>query len=109
MLRYLTETEAVEVLREVHEGVCGDHIGAKSLAYKLIRQGYYWPKLFKDAKEYVKKCVKCQVHASVPRQALEGLTSMLDPVPFVFAMWAIDILGPLERAAGNFLFIIVAD
>lgn len=73
---------------------CGDHMGAKSLAYKLIRQGYYWPTPFKYSKKYVQKCMKRQVHASVPRQAPEGLTSILDPV--AFAMWGVDILGLLE-------------
>ena len=29
------------VLREVHEGVCGNHIGARALAGKVLRQGYY--------------------------------------------------------------------
>ena len=29
------------VLREVHEGICGNHIGARSLATKTLRQGYY--------------------------------------------------------------------
>ena len=31
------------VLREVHEGVCGNHIGARALAGNVLRQGYYWP------------------------------------------------------------------
>ena len=29
------------VLREVHEGICGNHIGARALARKILRQGYY--------------------------------------------------------------------
>ena len=29
------------VLREVHEGVCGNHIGAWELVGKVLRQGYY--------------------------------------------------------------------
>ena len=29
------------VLREVHEGVCGNHIEAWALAGKVLRQGYY--------------------------------------------------------------------
>ncbi|XP_074336344.1 uncharacterized protein LOC141673494 [Apium graveolens] len=33
--------EADYYLREVHEGICGDHLTSKALAYKVIRQGYY--------------------------------------------------------------------
>ena len=29
------------VLKEVHEGVCGNHIGARALPGKVLRQGYY--------------------------------------------------------------------
>ena len=29
------------VLREVHEGLCGNHIEARALAGKVLRQGYY--------------------------------------------------------------------
>ena len=29
------------MLREVHKGVCGNHIGAWALAGKVLRQGYY--------------------------------------------------------------------
>jgi len=34
------------------------------LVYKAIYQGYYWPKMFDDTKEYVKRCLQCQRFAS---------------------------------------------
>ena len=43
------------VLREVHEGVCGNHIGARSLTGKVLKQGYYWPTMLRDTTELVKK------------------------------------------------------
>ncbi|KAJ4715114.1 Retrovirus-related Pol polyprotein from transposon opus [Melia azedarach] len=42
-LRCLHPDEADYVLREIHEGACGNHSGGRSLAYKALRQGYYWP------------------------------------------------------------------
>ena len=42
-LRCLAPDEANYVLCEVHEGVCGNHSGAKSLIHKVVRAGYYWP------------------------------------------------------------------
>ena len=42
-LRCLIPDEADYVIREVHEGVCGSHIGVWSLVHKLIWAGYYWP------------------------------------------------------------------
>ncbi|XP_075658733.1 uncharacterized protein LOC142628539 [Castanea sativa] len=42
-LRCLAPNESNYVLREVHEGACGNHSGARSLVHKIIRAGYYWP------------------------------------------------------------------
>ncbi|XP_065639091.1 uncharacterized protein LOC136071563 [Quercus suber] len=53
-LRCLASDEANYVLREVHEGACGNHSGARSLVHKVIHAGYYWPTIQADAKAYVK-------------------------------------------------------
>jgi ribonuclease HI len=41
-LRYLDKSEAEYVMREVHEGICKNHSGARSLVHKLFRTSYYW-------------------------------------------------------------------
>ena len=41
ILKCIVGKDADYVLREVHEGVCGNHIGARALAGKVLRQGYY--------------------------------------------------------------------
>ena len=40
-LRCLAPNEVNYMLREVHEGACGNHSGARSLVHKLIHSGYY--------------------------------------------------------------------
>ena len=40
-LRCLAPHEANYVLREIHEGACGNHSGARSLIHKVVRAGYY--------------------------------------------------------------------
>ena len=42
-LRCSVPEEVENVMREVHEGICGNHSRARSLVHKLIRVGYYWP------------------------------------------------------------------
>ena len=58
-LRCLIPEEADYVMREVHEGICGNHFESWSLVHKLIWVGYYWPTMQKDAITYVKACDKC--------------------------------------------------
>ena len=59
-LRCLAPDEANYVLREIHEGACGNHSGARSLIHKVVHAGYYWPTVQADAKAYVKVCDQCQ-------------------------------------------------
>ena len=55
ILKCIARENADYVLRKVHEGVCGNHIGARALAGKVLRQGYYWPTMLRDATELVRK------------------------------------------------------
>ena len=78
----LSHEEADYVMREVHKGICGNHSGAWLLVHKLIRAGYYWPTMLKDAQAYVKACDKCQRFSNLIRQPFEELTPMTALWPF---------------------------
>ena len=106
MLKCITGKDIEYVLREVHEGICGNHIGARALAGKVLRQGYYWPTILRDATDLVKKCKIFQEHAKISRLPSEPLTSITSPWPF--QQWGLDILGPLPLGKGQCKFIIVA-
>ncbi|XP_022883217.1 uncharacterized protein LOC111399949 [Olea europaea var. sylvestris] len=60
LLRCMEGDKAAYILREVHEGVCGNHSRRIALTQKVLKQGYYWPTLKKDALKFVCKCDKCQ-------------------------------------------------
>ena len=66
-LRCLGTEKADYVIKEVHEGICGNHSGSRSLVHKLVRARYYWPTMQKDAKAYVKTCDKCQRFSNIIR------------------------------------------
>ena len=104
-LKCITGEDTEYVLREVHEGICGNHIRARTLAGKVLRQGYYWPTILKDATDLVKRCRICQEHAKISRLPSEPLTSVTSPWPF--QQWGLDILGPLPIGKGQCKFIIV--
>ena len=44
------------ILEELHEEICGNHMGGQSLAHRAITQGYWWLNMQREAHEYVKKC-----------------------------------------------------
>ncbi|KAL6288531.1 hypothetical protein ACE6H2_006041 [Prunus campanulata] len=106
LLRCMTPQQGNYVLREIHEGACGDHFGARSLAFKTIRQGYYWPTLHTDATKLVQKCDHCQRFGSIPKLPAEPLTPIVSPWPF--AQWGLDLIGPMPQGKGQVKFAIVA-
>ncbi|KAM1041861.1 hypothetical protein ACFX2I_030941 [Malus domestica] len=105
-LRCLTPAEAEIVLREIHEGVCGDHAGSRSLAHKTFSQGYYWPTLHQDAIKVSRSCDKCQRYAAIPHSPPEPLTPMISPWPF--AQWGLDLIGPMPAGKGKVCYAVVA-
>ena len=64
-LKCIDEEEAKYILEEIHEGVCKDHAGPKSLVSKVIRIGYFWPTMQIDTRELIKKCDKSQRFGNV--------------------------------------------
>ncbi|XP_064992502.1 uncharacterized protein LOC135629235 [Musa acuminata AAA Group] len=105
LLRCLEPDEARMVLAEIHEGVCGEHIGGRTLAHKILRQGYYWPTMCRDAKAYVQWCSSCQEHARAPRQPAVSLSPIDCAWPFT--QWGLDLLGPFPPASGQWKYIIM--
>ena len=104
-LTCLSHDEVDFVMREVDEGICGNHLGARSLVHKLTRAGYYWPTMLKDAQAYVKACDKCQRFSNFIRQPSEELTPITAPWPF--AQWGLDIMGPFSIAVRQLKFLVV--
>ncbi|XP_024021322.1 uncharacterized protein LOC112091560 [Morus notabilis] len=103
--RCINDGEAQKVLQEIHEGVCGNHTGGQSLALKVLRQGYYWRTLKKDAFQYARHCDKCQKYTIIPIAPPENLTPILSPWPFT--KWGVDLIGPLHLTPRGFKFAIV--
>ncbi|GKC09665.1 reverse transcriptase domain-containing protein [Tanacetum coccineum] len=54
MLRCVGQLQANYVIRKIHIGSCGMHVGPRAVVRKAIRQGYYWPTMHEDAKEEVR-------------------------------------------------------
>ncbi|KAL0313456.1 UNVERIFIED_CONTAM: Gag-Pol polyprotein [Sesamum radiatum] len=106
LLKYLDKERAEYVLREIHEGSCGNHSGGRSLAQKVTRQGYFWPSLVKDATEFAKKCESFQRYAAL----IHSPATPMEPVRIAcrFDQWGIDIVGPFPPAIAQKKFIIVA-
>ncbi|GJX53124.1 reverse transcriptase domain-containing protein [Tanacetum coccineum] len=53
MRRCVAGNEILEILRHCHSGPTGGHHSASITERKVYESGFYWPSIFKDAKDYV--------------------------------------------------------
>ena len=75
-LKCVTPLEAKYIMREINEGRCGNHARGKSIAFKALRQGYYWLTMKTDCMEYTHKYDKCQQFAPISKAHPKELMSM---------------------------------
>jgi hypothetical protein len=105
-LRCITSKKGVELLKEIHSGFCGAHIGTRALVGKAIKQGFFCPSINFDAKELVQECEACQKTAN--QQNLPSMPVHLIPPSWPLQRWGMDLVGPLPTTQGNCKFAAVA-
>jgi hypothetical protein len=69
-------------------------------------QGFYWPTAVADATRIVRSYRGCQFYARqthLPAQTLQTI-----PITWSFAVWGLDLVGPLQKAPGGFTHLLVA-
>jgi ribonuclease HI/transposase InsO family protein len=98
--------EGRELLRDIHARICSHHAAPRTLVGNAFRQGFYWPTAVTDASEIVRTCEGCQFYArksNIPAHVLQTI-----PITWPFAVWGLDIVGPLLKAPGGFTHLLVA-
>jgi hypothetical protein len=78
LLKCLSRAKGQELMKEIHSGLCGAHIGSRPLHGKVFRQGFYCPKAASDAADLVQKCENCQKCAKDQKQP-SSLTQLIQP------------------------------
>jgi ribonuclease HI len=104
--RCISIAQGQELLQEIHSGACGHHAAPRALVGNAFRQGFYWPTAVAYTTRIVRSCQGCQFYARqthLPAQALQTI-----PITWPFAVWGLDLVGPLQKAPGGFLHLLVA-
>jgi ribonuclease HI len=104
--RCISVTQGQELLQEIHSGACGHHVAPRALVGNAFRQGFYWPTAVADATRIIRSCRGCQFYARqthLPAQALQKI-----PITWSFAVWGLDLVGPLQKAPEGFTHLLVA-
>ena len=94
LLRCLEKEDAEKVMSELHDGPAGGHYSGDTTTHKILRAGYYWPTLFKDAHAHVRRCDICQRCGGRQPKAAAPLKPMMVMEPF--EQWGLDIIGEIK-------------
>ena len=103
----IPRSKVAPLLRHIHDGVSGGHLGVRKTLLK-VRQRFYWLHCREDVEDWCRKCTAC---ASVkgPQTRTKGKMKLYN----VGAPWeriAIDVAGPFpETDDGNKYIIVVQD
>lgn len=83
-----------DMSKACHSELRGGHFADKITTYIVLRTGYYWPTLFKDAKKFVISCDACQRMGRLVPSDEMPLQTQISIEPFM--NWAIDFAGPIS-------------
>nr|GFC27610.1 reverse transcriptase domain-containing protein [Tanacetum cinerariifolium] len=105
--RCVAGKEAIDILNACHRGPIRGHYGANYTTKKVFDLGFYWPSIYKDAFELVKRCDSCQ---------RQGKVSQKDEMPhnFIqicknFDVWGIDLMRSFPSSKGNKYILVAVD
>ncbi|XP_051141292.1 uncharacterized protein LOC127258485 [Andrographis paniculata] len=107
LLKCVDTQEAMKVMGEVHEGVCGAHRSGLVMRWMIRRYGYFWPLMTEDFIKYAQGCEACQQHGPLIRISVEEMHAVVKPWPFWG--WVMDIIGKIHLLSSKrHSFILVA-
>lgn len=93
-----------QILQEVHDTPTAGHRGIAKTTLRCM-QAYYWPRMSKDIKQYVQKCMDCQ-----KRKAISTKPAGLMHATVVQEPWenvSIDLIGKVTRSNANNSWLLV--
>jgi len=99
LLRCINRSEADQVLKEMHHGVCGGHQSGPKMYHSIRLAGYYWPSIMADCLRVARTCHSCQVHGNFKHQPPIALHPTVPSWPF--DAWGIDVIGPIDPPSSS--------
>ena len=98
------DTEKLKLLEQAH---CIGHEGVYKTYHRLSRD-YYWKKMHRDVRLFVKGCLKCQT--CKPQLLNKSSENLATPPGLPFTRVSLDLIGPLYTTSkGNKYIIVLVD
>src|SRR3954471_13763386 len=95
------------ILTHCHTLQAGGHHGAIRTAAKVLQSGFFWPTLFADAHDFVKRCNSCQRSGNISKRNEMPLNTILEVK--IFDVWRVDFMGPFSSFGPNKYILVAVD
>jgi hypothetical protein len=105
--RCVPAEEAIKIIERCHSSPYGGHYGAFRTNAKIWQSGFFWPTMYEDTKEFIRRCVPCQKHGNINARDAMPLTTKLQVE--LFDVWGIDYMGPFSKSRQCEYILVVAD
>nr|GEU52687.1 reverse transcriptase domain-containing protein [Tanacetum cinerariifolium] len=105
--RCVAGKEAIDILNACHSGPTEGHYGANYTAKKVFDSVFYWPTIYKDAFELVKRCDSCQRQGKISQK--DEMPQISIQICEIFDVWGIDFMGPFPSSKENKYILVAVD
>lgn len=93
-------------MKDIRARLCGHHTTPRTLIGDAFRQRFYWPTTVADTEQIVRTCEGCQYYTR--KTHLPALALRKIPLTWPFAVWGLDLIGPLAKAPRGYTHALVA-
>jgi hypothetical protein len=95
--RCVPAEEGMKIIEKCHSSPYGGHFGAFRTHAKIWQSGFFWPTIYQDTKDFVRRCNSCQRHRNInPKNAMPLTTNLQIKL---FDVWGIDYMGPFQKSS----------
>jgi len=101
--RCVPNVEATKIIERCH----ASPYGAFRTHAKIWQSGFIWPTMYQDAKEFVRRCARCQKHGNI--NARDAMPLMNNLQVELFDVWGIDFMGPFPKSGDAEYILVVVD
>ncbi|GJW15313.1 reverse transcriptase domain-containing protein [Tanacetum coccineum] len=84
-----------------------DELCASVTGRKVYESGFFWPTIFKDAKDYVMRCDACQKSGNISSRSEMPQNNIR--VCDVFDVWGLNFMRPFPNSKGNKYILVAVD
>ena len=63
--RCVPTAEGVQIIEKCHTAAYGGHFGAFRTQAKIWQSGFFWPTMYDDTREFIRRCRRCQMQGGI--------------------------------------------